>query len=101
MKAPHCLEPPLQEGSRACRAAFPRFTFNKFTLRCERYLYGGCNGSRNLYSSLEECREEIASFGKLVKSSFDYKRPLLRALSDAQGQALGVGIGGFRYRESC
>ena len=61
---------------RECRGMFPKYTFNRRTLKvgalrqnetiivginslsslkCERYAYGGCNGSENLYDSLQEC----------------------------------------------
>lgn len=37
------------------RAFFPKVTFNAETLKCQRYIYGGCGGTANLYSSTEEC----------------------------------------------
>jgi hypothetical protein len=56
IKGDHCLKGPLVENStRACMGAFPRFTFDKDTLNCQRYLYGGCLGTENLFTSPEEC----------------------------------------------
>merc|ERR1719391_196442 len=49
-----CELPPLTED-RACRGLFPRYTFNAAEGRCERYNYGGCKGSLNLYHTVEEC----------------------------------------------
>ena len=33
----------------------PRFTYNVDNGACEPYMYGGCNGSDNLYLTEEEC----------------------------------------------
>ena len=38
-----------------CRAAFPRWFFNIKTRRCERFIYGGCEGNANNFNSLAEC----------------------------------------------
>ena len=32
-----------------------RVTFNPTTLKCERYIYGGCGATANLYHSQEQC----------------------------------------------
>ncbi len=55
VKSEYCLRGPILDGERECRAAFPRFTFNPETLSCERYLYGGCGASQNVFNSQEEC----------------------------------------------
>ncbi len=54
VKHPHCLEP-AETGPFHCRGAFPKFTFNAAVGKCQKYLYGGCRGTANLYSSKEEC----------------------------------------------
>ncbi len=54
VKTPHCRDPP-QRSSISCKAFFPRYTFNKNSLTCDRFIYGGCGGTANLYYSLEEC----------------------------------------------
>lgn len=44
-----------------CRAAIPRYFFNVQSMKCEPFIYGGCNGNANNYYSLEECRFVCAS----------------------------------------
>ena len=55
VKSDHCYMPPVEDNDRMCRGAFPKFTFNANTGECSSILYGGCGGTRNLYSSLDEC----------------------------------------------
>uniref|UniRef100_A0A8C2BKZ7 Serine peptidase inhibitor, Kunitz type, 2 n=1 Tax=Cyprinus carpio TaxID=7962 RepID=A0A8C2BKZ7_CYPCA len=38
-----------------CRAAFQMFYFESSTQSCKSFIYGGCKGNRNRYSSEEEC----------------------------------------------
>lgn len=38
-----------------CRAAFPMFYYDPNTSTCRSFIYGGCRGNRNRYSSQEEC----------------------------------------------
>ncbi|XP_016308370.1 papilin-like isoform X1 [Sinocyclocheilus anshuiensis] len=38
-----------------CRAAFQKFYFEPSTQSCKRFIYGGCQGNLNRYSSEEEC----------------------------------------------
>ncbi|KAI1280320.1 KappaPI-actitoxin-Avd3d [Halotydeus destructor] len=40
-----------------CRAAFIRYGYNKDTNRCEEFVYGGCGGNENQFSSAEACRK--------------------------------------------
>lgn len=43
-----------------CRAAFPRYYFNKTTNQCDCFLYGGCGneGLQSSYRSLDECHHQ-------------------------------------------
>nr|DAC80551.1 TPA_inf: conotoxin superfamily conkunitzin 1 [Conus magus] len=41
-----------------CRAAIPRWFYNRNTERCEQFIYGGCGGNRNNFQSLLECRDQ-------------------------------------------
>lgn len=38
-----------------CRAAFTMFYYDASTSTCQSFIYGGCRGNNNRYSSLEEC----------------------------------------------
>ena len=39
-----------------CRAAMPRWFFNKQTQSCEEFLYGGCQGNKNNFRSENDCQ---------------------------------------------
>ncbi|XP_075524945.1 carboxypeptidase inhibitor SmCI-like [Dermacentor variabilis] len=45
-----------------CRAAFPRWHFDKKTGKCERFIYGGCNGNGNNFMSKIECEDFCQEF---------------------------------------
>jgi len=53
---PHvvCFQPSDDGG---CRAAFPRFFFNKDSNTCEEFLYGGCKGNENRFNTKESCEQ--------------------------------------------
>ncbi|XP_062241812.1 kunitz-type protease inhibitor 2 [Platichthys flesus] len=46
-----------------CRAAFPKFFFNRDTGTCQSFLYGGCHGNLNRYGTLEECMSHCSEDG--------------------------------------
>jgi hypothetical protein len=48
----HCLEP-ITTGP--CRASIPAFGYNVTTGRCERFIYGGCEGNNNNFCTRDEC----------------------------------------------
>ncbi|KAK5868121.1 hypothetical protein PBY51_009164 [Eleginops maclovinus] len=39
-----------------CRAAFPMFYYDRNTASCQPFLYGGCLGNQNRYSTMEGCK---------------------------------------------
>ena len=41
-----------------CRAALPRYFYNKDTKECEFFLYGGCGGNENNFATKDECEEK-------------------------------------------
>ncbi|XP_016119505.1 putative Kunitz-type serine protease inhibitor, partial [Sinocyclocheilus grahami] len=45
----------MPSDSGPCRAAFPVFYFEPNTQSCKPFIYGGCQGNLNRYSSEEEC----------------------------------------------
>lgn len=49
---PVCLQP-IEVGS--CRGAFQRWAFDPGTLQCVSFVYGGCEGNENAFTSFEDC----------------------------------------------
>uniref|UniRef100_K1S2I8 Papilin n=1 Tax=Magallana gigas TaxID=29159 RepID=K1S2I8_MAGGI len=46
----------LPEDSGPCMAAIPRWHYNARFRRCERFLYGGCQGNENNFESWGQCQ---------------------------------------------
>ena len=52
-----CYQGPILEGKvNMCRAYFEKYTYDHNSGKCNKFAYGGCNGSPNLFDSLEECQ---------------------------------------------
>jgi hypothetical protein len=45
----------LPADSGPCEAYMPSWYFNSETGQCEEFIYGGCEGNDNRFSTLEEC----------------------------------------------
>uniref|UniRef100_A0A674MS54 BPTI/Kunitz inhibitor domain-containing protein n=1 Tax=Takifugu rubripes TaxID=31033 RepID=A0A674MS54_TAKRU len=54
----HCL---LMPDAGPCRAAFPMFFYDPSTDTCQSFIYGGCHGNGNRYSSKEDCMSRCRS----------------------------------------
>lgn len=51
-----CSLPPEAPGSGIrCMAYIPSWTFNSTSGQCERYIYGGCGKTANLFKTQEAC----------------------------------------------
>ncbi|KAL0859201.1 hypothetical protein ABMA27_011018 [Loxostege sticticalis] len=50
---PRCTLP-LETGR--CLAYFPRFGYNIEKRQCEEFIYGGCLGNRNRFTTLDDCQ---------------------------------------------
>ncbi|KAL2096432.1 hypothetical protein ACEWY4_008580 [Coilia grayii] len=50
----HCL---MASDPGRCRAAFSMFYYDSKTSSCHQFIYGGCGGNANRFSSLEECMD--------------------------------------------
>ncbi|VDM01509.1 unnamed protein product [Schistocephalus solidus] len=45
---------PIETGN--CLAYFPHYAFDRKLKKCVRFIYGGCGGNANKFSSMRECR---------------------------------------------
>ncbi|KAI0227226.1 hypothetical protein LSAT2_022307 [Lamellibrachia satsuma] len=52
-RLPALCKLPAEPG--LCLAYIPRWFFNSETGKCERFVYGGCGGNKNNFSTKEEC----------------------------------------------
>jgi hypothetical protein len=43
-------------GEKQCKGYIRKWTFNETEATCASYIYGGCNGTKNLFDTEEECR---------------------------------------------
>ncbi|XP_041796172.1 kunitz-type protease inhibitor 2 [Chelmon rostratus] len=46
-----------------CRAAFPMFYYDPNAGTCQSFIYGGCRGNQNRYSSVEDCMRRCTTDG--------------------------------------
>lgn len=51
-----CSLPPLDgDGVKICHAYFVKYYFNNATKTCQTFVYGGCGGNANRFSSEQSC----------------------------------------------
>jgi hypothetical protein len=50
-----------------CLAYIPRFYFNSKTGKCEKFVFGGCQGNSNNFKSLSDCQATCANSCNLPK----------------------------------
>ena len=59
---PHCVQTldicELRPDPGLCKGFFPSYFHNYTSGRCEEFIYGGCGGNDNRFSTLEECQQE-------------------------------------------
>ncbi|XP_033024395.1 tissue factor pathway inhibitor [Lacerta agilis] len=53
-KPPYCL---LENDPGICRGLITRYFFNKESMKCEKFQYGGCLGNQNNFYTLKECQD--------------------------------------------
>jgi len=92
-----CEEGPIIVGKlNMCRAAFLKYTFDQRE-GCRKYTYGGCNGSPNLFDSLDECTRvcgHVREPRMEAPKDVDYMEPEERSISENDASVIiasGVG----------
>ncbi|KAL8588779.1 hypothetical protein ACOMHN_035275 [Nucella lapillus] len=71
----------LPRSTGPCKAYFPSYFFNTATRKCERFVYGGCQGNDNRFSSLGACTAACESHvsgkreSRLLSSNSDCNLP--------------------------
>jgi hypothetical protein len=60
-------------GEKKCKGYIKKWTFNETEETCVTYIYGGCNGTRNLFDTEEECQSScpLSSAGQSQKKLLD------------------------------
>ena len=56
----------LPSESGLCQAYFPSYFFNSRTGLCERFVYGGCGGNDNRFSTAAECYRRCNASSELI-----------------------------------
>ena len=51
----------LQRDPGPCRAFIPSYFYNVTSGECERFIYGGCGGNDNRFSSEDDCMEQCVN----------------------------------------
>ncbi|KAK1172900.1 tissue factor pathway inhibitor 2-like [Acipenser oxyrinchus oxyrinchus] len=57
----------LPQDDGPCNALLPRYYYNRYTLRCEEFSYGGCEGNANNFVKLEDCEKTCWKIRKVPK----------------------------------
>ena len=52
-----CLLPKYVQGARGCMAFFPMYHYDYEIDECVKFIYGGCNGTKNVFYHLQECEK--------------------------------------------
>nr|XP_037274505.1 kunitz-type serine protease inhibitor A-like isoform X1 [Rhipicephalus microplus]XP_037274506.1 kunitz-type serine protease inhibitor A-like isoform X1 [Rhipicephalus microplus]XP_037274507.1 kunitz-type serine protease inhibitor A-like isoform X2 [Rhipicephalus microplus] len=63
-----CYLPP-ETG--VCRARIPKWYYDHLTGQCKEFIYGGCGGNRNQFSTIEECLAECAPRRHVPRSCYE------------------------------
>lgn len=47
-----------------CEAYIPRYYYNKKVMKCLRFIYGGCEGNKNNFETLKQCKQRCELEGR-------------------------------------
>ncbi|XP_078487794.1 uncharacterized protein LOC100178206 [Ciona intestinalis] len=59
-----------------CLAAHVRFYFDRSSMTCQKFLYGGCHGNGNNFETLEECSSQCGLKSRMAENEPVYACPL-------------------------
>ena len=59
----HICELPPEEGS--CFGYWVQFFYNSTSEACEEFIYTGCDGNKNRFSSVNDCEKKCSDKGEL------------------------------------
>ena len=59
----------LPQDTGPCRGAFSKFFFDSEIRQCREFMFGGCHGNANRFSSLHECQSVCHELKKVVGKS--------------------------------
>lgn len=75
-------EKPQDAGG--CQGNFSRWSYDKSSMTCQEFTWGGCQGNENNFLSEREChlrcKDSARSRGKTISGSFEYKKKELTTL---------------------
>uniref|UniRef100_A0A2R5L5B6 Uncharacterized protein n=1 Tax=Ornithodoros turicata TaxID=34597 RepID=A0A2R5L5B6_9ACAR len=60
---------PIETGN--CRSALPHYAYNASARQCQLFMYGGCGGNDNNFSTMEECQQECETSAPLCSMPYD------------------------------
>ncbi|MGA1824532.1 MAG: BPTI/Kunitz-type proteinase inhibitor domain-containing protein [bacterium] len=81
---------PIDPGP--CYAYIVRYAFNNKTGRCEQFIYGGCGGNQNNFTTLEECRQSCGGTATTYSTCSG-----MTGCGTTYSTCTGVGCGGTTY----
>ncbi|NWJ09112.1 SPIT1 inhibitor, partial [Crypturellus undulatus] len=90
----HCVDLP---DTGLCTESIPRWYYNPFTEKCDRFTYGGCDGNQNNFGEEEECIKSCAGITKADVigrrwESFEHQTASLSAFEVVIAVLLGICI---------
>ena len=70
-----CELPPVTPGLFACLAHRPMWTYDSKQAKCVEYVYGGCRGTKNLFTTEAECQSACPMKAAKAATEETWTRP--------------------------